>query len=152
MFVFFFFGGWQFDLVKWDPLRKNPPTVTNYKHQTSFKFKKLPSRKTNNTLQPLDKPAICFQVIWNFSFFFQGGPSFFQVKPNPPFYRLVEKLNRHLRPAWYLVQKVSGEGASEKVSTWELFEAKAPVESKIGSRDVSFWAAENLVEDKLGSC
>ena len=25
----------------------------------------------------------------------------------------------HLRPAWYLVQKVSGEGASEKLSTWE---------------------------------
>lgn len=74
--------------------QKNPPTVTNYKHQTSFKFKKLPSRKTNNTPFNLKKNCHLFPSHPEFFLFFPGRSFFFQVNPTHPFYRLVEKLKQ----------------------------------------------------------
>lgn len=79
------FFGWQFDLVKWDLLRKNPPTVTNYKHQTSCKFKKLPSRKKLTTPFNLKKKQPGkFPSHLEFLLFFQGSP-FFSGEANPRF-------------------------------------------------------------------
>ena len=50
--------------------------TTNIKHHLSSKS--YPPEKLTTHPSTLKKTAICFQVIRNFSFFFQGGPFFFR--------------------------------------------------------------------------
>lgn len=121
--------------------------TTNIKHHLSSKS--YPPEKLTTHPSTLKKNCHLFPShLGNFSFFFQGGPFFFQVK-QPPVLSVGGKVKTAgtfvLHDTWS--KRSQAKVILKKCQPENRFVETHPRRSprwwsKIGSRDVSFWAAK----------